>query len=192
MQCKRCGAEVAEGAAFCSACGEPARAVSGNSPDSVSESTAQASRPPAAYAGFWLRLIAYVIDCVLLGIAAGITVLGPLLQHAGIPLDNPWALLNTVNRQIIAINLLLLMASWLYWALLESSPWQATVGKKLLGLYVTDLQGKRLTFARASARFFGKIVSNFTLLIGYLMAGFTGKKQALHDTMSGSLVLKRQ
>ena len=90
-----------------------------------------------------------------------------------------------------AIRLLALMLSWIYYASLESSSWQATLGKKLLGLKVTDLAGNRITFARASGRFFGKILSGMILGIGFLMAGFTARKQALHDILAGCLVLRQ-
>jgi uncharacterized RDD family membrane protein YckC len=74
---------------------------------------------------------------------------------------------------------------------MESSAWQATLGKKILGLKVTDLSGNRITFARASGRFFGKILSGMILGIGFLMAGFTARKQALHDILAGCLVLRQ-
>jgi uncharacterized RDD family membrane protein YckC len=83
------------------------------------------------------------------------------------------------------------MLSWIYYASLESSAWQATLGKKILGLKVTDLAGNRISFARASGRFFGKIVSGMILGIGFLMAGFTERKQALHDILAGCLVLRQ-
>ena len=84
-----------------------------------------------------------------------------------------------------------LCASWLYFALMESSEMQATVGKMALGLYVTDLEGRRVSFGKATARFFGKILSTMTLGIGYIMAGFTVRKQALHDLIAGCLVLRK-
>ena len=77
---------------------------------------------------------------------------------------------------------------WLYYALFESSSWQATPGKSLLGLYVTDLQGRPITFARATIRHFAKIISSLTFLVGYILAGFTEKKQALHDMIASCLV----
>ncbi len=190
MNCERCGTEVQNGAAFCNVCGQPTGITSGETANAVSRSS-PAALPKAAYAGFWLRAIAYLVDCIILGIVAGITILGPLMRHAGLSLDNPWVIFSNTNRQVLAINLSMIMVSWLYWALLESSRWQATLGKKLLGLYVTDLQGKPVTFARASGRYFGKLISSFTLLIGYFMAGFTEKKQALHDLLSSCLVLRR-
>lgn len=113
------------------------------------------------------------------------------MPRAGISTANAWSLYTNTSRQAFAIDLLLIMAQWVYWALLESSPWQATLGKKMLGLYVTDLEGKRLTFARASARYFAKIISTLTIGIGYLMEGLTPKKQGLHDTIAECLVLKK-
>jgi len=79
----------------------------------------------------------------------------------------------------------------LYSTLMESSKLQATVGKLALGLKVTDLQGNKLDFVKALVRNLCKIISNFTLLIGYIMAGFTEKKQALHDMIASTLVLKK-
>jgi uncharacterized RDD family membrane protein YckC len=75
---------------------------------------------------------------------------------------------------------------------MESSPYQGTLGKMALGLIVTDLQGRPLSFARASGRFFGKIITGMIPFgIGYIMAGFTEKKQALHDMIAGCLVLRK-
>ena len=108
------------------------------------------------------------------------------MARAGIPADNPWALLTGDSRQILAINLLLTMASWLYWALMECSPWQATLGKKMFGLEVTDLEGRRISFLRATGRYFGKII-----VVGFIMIPFTEKKQALHDMIAGCLVVKK-
>jgi uncharacterized RDD family membrane protein YckC len=74
---------------------------------------------------------------------------------------------------------------------MESSSWQATLGKKAVGIVVTDLDGNRISFARAFGRYFAKLISLITLCIGYMMAGFTEKKQCLHDMICGTLVVKR-
>jgi uncharacterized RDD family membrane protein YckC len=73
----------------------------------------------------------------------------------------------------------------------ESSNWQATPGKRVMKIYVTDLYGNRLTFGRAALRNLAKFISSLTFLVGYLIAGFTEKKQALHDLISSCLVLRR-
>ncbi|HXJ16820.1 MAG TPA: RDD family protein [Candidatus Polarisedimenticolia bacterium] len=149
------------------------------------------ARRPMVYAGFWLRAAAYLLDTIVLSFPVGVFILGPLMERAGISPDNPWVLFTGTSRQVIAINLLGTMASWLYWALLESSRWQATLGKRMLGLEVTDLAGHRISFARATGRYFGKAVSALLLFVGFAMAGFTEKKQALHDMFASCLVLKK-
>lgn len=118
------------------------------------------------YAGFWRRFWAYLIDCLIVGVANAIFISAKM----------PYAVL---------------FIGWLYYALMESSNTQATVGKMALGLYVTDLNGNKIGFGRATGRYFGKIVSSIILCIGFMMAGWTAKKQALHDMMAGTLVLKR-
>jgi uncharacterized RDD family membrane protein YckC len=152
----------------------------------------QVSRPPVAYAGFWLRVVAYIIDAMILGMA-GVIAFFPLFRaniHA-FTTQNPWEVYTSMSRPLFAIRLLALMLSWIYYASMESSTWQATLGKKILGLKVTDLAGNRISFGRASGRFFGKILSGMILGIGFLMAGFTARKQALHDMLAGCLVLRQ-
>jgi uncharacterized RDD family membrane protein YckC len=145
-----------------------------------------------AYAGFWLRLIAYVIDNLLLGFVLGNLLLRPLLgRPGGIPADDPWFLFTNTSPQVTALLLLFLMGNWVYFAVMESSPWRATLGKKALGLEVVDLDGKRISFARASGRFFAKVLSSMAFLIGFLMAGFTAKKQGLHDILARCLVIRK-
>ena len=78
--------------------------------------------------------------------------------------------------------------SWLYEALMESSARQATLGKMIFQMKVTDLFGNRISFARATGRYFAKWLSGLTLFIGYIIAGFTERKQALHDMVAGTLV----
>ena len=74
---------------------------------------------------------------------------------------------------------------------MESSQKQATLGKIIVGIKVTDLEGNRISFAKASGRHFGKYISAFILCIGYIMAGFTEKKQALHDILASCLVINK-
>jgi uncharacterized RDD family membrane protein YckC len=88
-------------------------------------------------------------------------------------------------------NLLGITLNWLYFALMESSSKQATPGKMAIRIAVTDLRGNRISFGRATGRHFGKIISIFTFFIGFLMAGFTKRKQALHDMMAGCLIICR-
>ncbi|MDR5684376.1 MAG: RDD family protein [Armatimonadota bacterium] len=130
----------------------------------------------AEYAGFWRRLAALLIDGVVVGLAGGV-----VLRSLGLQTDDPLG----------AGNLAAIVIGWLYFALLESSPAQATVGKMVLGIVVTDLAHNRISFARATGRHFGKILSAVILFIGFLMAAFTERKQALHDIVAGCLVMRR-
>lgn len=181
LNCRNCGAVLDPGSEFCGACGLRLENVS----PSPSASSAR-----IAYAGFWLRLVAYCIDSILIGFVLGNLLLRPLIGRI-IPADDPWFLFTNNSPQITALMLLFLMGNWAYFSLLESSTWRATIGKKILGLEVVDLQGHRLSFARASGRFFAKILSSLTLMIGFVIAGFTQKKQALHDIVAGCLVIKK-
>lgn len=79
---------------------------------------------------------------------------------------------------------------WLYYTLLESSKKQATLGKSIIGIKVTDLNGNRISLGRANARYWSKIISALILFTGFIMAGFTQKKQGLHDIIAGTLVVK--
>jgi uncharacterized RDD family membrane protein YckC len=148
------------------------------------------------YAGFWRRFVAYLIDQIIVGIAAfvvlipGLALLGVGIG-AGIMEDSESAVglvLAAIAAYMAAIALIL-VGQWLYYALMESSSRQATVGKLALGLAVTNLSGGRISFGRATGRYFGKIISGMIMMLGYIMAGFTERKQALHDIMASCLVV---
>lgn len=185
MFCSKCGASVADGVATCPVCGQPAGVGVGAIPP---------PQPPVHYAGFWLRFVAYVIDIVIVWIVAIpiYLVLGSLfgLNMSSIARDPNSLMLGSAMASLLIFEFCALLGLWLYFAIFESSAWQGTVGKKVLGLRVTDLNGNRISFGRATGRFFAKLVSNFTFMIGYIMAGFTAKKQALHDMIAGCLVTK--
>jgi len=143
------------------------------------------------YAGFWRRVIAYFIDAIVLSIVLGI-VFGILGAIAGAALsggdsDNAGGVIASLGAVLYVV---LIIAVWLYFALMESSAKQATLGKMALSIKVTDLDGHRIGFGKATGRFFGKIISGMILYIGYMMAGWTAKKQALHDMMAGTLVIR--
>lgn len=89
-------------------------------------------------------------------------------------------------------GILNVIVGWLYAALMESSASQATIGKRALGLKVTDENGQRISFGKATGRHFGKIISTIIILIGYLMMLWDEKKQTLHDKMAGTLVVKQK
>jgi uncharacterized RDD family membrane protein YckC len=137
-----------------------------------------------AYAGFWKRFAALLIDMLVLvpltAIFGGI--LGFLygLSMAG-----------TVEGAQFIGQITGVLVPWIYHAAFESSDKQATPGKMVLGIKVVDMEGSRISFGRATGRHFAKIISSIILMIGYLMAAFTQKKQALHDIMAGCLVVNK-
>lgn len=204
MYCSKCGANMQEGTAFCSNCGQAfsvAAAMARVPPMSGSVAApAYSSVPRVEYADFWLRVLAYLIDTAVIGIGF-VVILIPLIFLTGLgdllSRFHPDEDMNDVGLFFIFGVLFLaatasLVLTWLYHALMESSEWQATLGKKFLGLVVTDMAGQRVSFGRATGRHFAKIITNMVpLLIGYLMAAFTQKKQALHDMIAGCLVLRR-
>jgi uncharacterized RDD family membrane protein YckC len=136
-------------------------------------------RTEPQYGGFWVRVLAYIIDVILTG--AAFTLVASLA-------------FGVLARGAISDgrNLLSLVVNWLYFAGFQSSEWQATPGKRLLGLVVTDLAGNQLSFSQASIRFFSKILSALILLIGFIMVGFTECKQGLHDLIARTLVIRHQ
>ncbi|HEX8925172.1 MAG TPA: RDD family protein [Terriglobales bacterium] len=176
--CTRCGKPVLAGSPFCTNCGAQ-----------------QPLPPPVAayalrveYAGFWLRFVAYVIDQLILGIAITpfmFGVIGGAAMMRGDPGD-----IGLMMHHVVRLAVISLVIKWLYFALMESSSKQATLGKMVLGLRVTDMNLQRIEFGRASGRFFGKILSGMLLMIGYIMAAFTERKQALHDMLAGTLVIR--
>lgn len=132
----------------------------------------------------WSRLAAAIIDAIVLFIVSFLfsLLLGAVLRVAGQPLE-------TIK---LLSNIFGLVVGWLYYSIQESSEKQATVGKAALGLRVTDINGERISFLRATGRYFAKALSAIILLIGYIMILFTSKKQGLHDILASTLVLRKR
>jgi uncharacterized RDD family membrane protein YckC len=197
MFCARCGLKVEEGVRYCPACGQEVGTPVVRPPTGVS---AQAAAPPR-YAGFWLRFVAHLIDGVILGIPFFLIVMLPIFALGGLHFlvrrgavgpPDPAFVAAVFLRFFFAIALFV-VAQWLYFAGMESSARQATFGKAAMSLRVTGLAGQHLTFGHATGRYFAKIISGLIPLgIGYFMAGFTEKKQALHDMIASTLVLREQ
>jgi uncharacterized RDD family membrane protein YckC len=150
--------------------------------------------PPAGqvqYAGFGLRFCAAFIDGILLGISGAVVgvIFGAVLGAVMAGLGYNLAAIEVAAEALG--NLIGIVIGWLYAALLESSRHQATLGKMLLGIRVTGMNGQRISFARATGRHFAKWISAIILLIGYIMAAFTEKKQALHDIIASTLVVRK-
>jgi len=170
-------------------------------PISPSRSVSNTARP----AGFWLRFAAAAIDLVVLAVpfavfvsflSVGMRISKDFLDlHAGMPTSE---VLMRFGPRFLYISLAFFnVLSWLYFSGLESSSWRATLGKRVLGLYVADTQGRRVRFVRASARFLGgRLLAHappfglYYFLIDCICAGFTPRKQALHDIFARCFVLR--
>jgi uncharacterized RDD family membrane protein YckC len=211
VYCSKCGSEISNATAFCPTCGQAVTVLVATAASPSAMTIAQIPLAPmvpasasyggTAYAGFWLRFVAYIIDGFVSGLAFLILLI-PLfiLTGAGAALSKIGSGedIDNVVAAFLSIGFLLgffgivFLVSWLYYALSESSSWQATLGKKMLNLKVTDMTGQPISFGRASGRFFAKIITGMIpLMIGYIIAGFTEKKQAIHDMIASCLVLRK-
>ncbi|WP_242927022.1 RDD family protein [Pontibacter vulgaris] len=134
------------------------------------------------YASFWARFAAALLDGIVAFMLTFLLIL-------------TWSAVTTLNLQnpetSLQLNLAGLVLGWLYYAGMESSKYQATFGKQIMGVFVTDERGVRPSFAKATGRYLSKIISSAIFFIGYIMAGFTDKNQALHDIIAGTLVFRR-
>lgn len=153
----------------------------------VDESVAQPETTvsPVRYAGFWIRFGAYIIDSIVLSIV--MVVLNLVIVGTAVALGDSDAAAGMAG---VISTLLSLVISICYFPGMEGSSHQATLGKKALGLKVVNEEGARISVGQAIGRYFGKIISGLILCIGYMMAGWTEKKQALHDKMASTYVVK--
>ena len=212
--CNKCGAQNAAGAQFCNRCGAstsptPNAVPTAASPPSASPNFASSNPPsfnPASpyaasatayqavapvagvgYGGFWIRVVAAIIDAIILRIVvAPVGMIFGGLGMAGMMSGIPHRGLKILGGGITII--LLIFGSWLYEAFMESSSYQATLGKMIFGMKVTDLYGNRISFERATGRHFAKWLCTMILGIGYIMVGLTERKQGLHDLLAGTVV----
>lgn len=164
--------------------------------------TAPSPVATANYAGFGLRFVALIIDYIIIGVLQSFVIV-PILGLMGLSflpqiqsgetLDEAEAIgmMSGIFAAAGSIWILTTAISFLYFAILESSKSQASVGKMALSIKVTDMNGERISFGKACLRTVGKYVSGMILCIGYLMAAFTEKKQALHDMIASTLVVKK-
>ena len=155
------------------------------------------------FPAFWKRALAFSVDAavvvalysLLIYVVNNLLALpveySPILER-GISLKMSPYLEEHFVEIALLYSLSKLAVLFPYFALLESSRPQATLGKLLFGIKVTDLSGRRISFSRATGRFFGKILSGQLLLIGYFLAAFTQRKQALHDLLAGTLVVDNE
>ena len=201
--CSKCGAQNSAMAQSCQNCGltlssnlaptqaaAPARAYAAAPPIAYA--------PPSIYGGFWIRLLAHLIDHVILSAVAAplffIMVLPAIIRiaHEAEQSQEPPSpeLIITILSSVFVYIALAFVGQWLYDALLTSSSWQGTIGKRVLRLRVVDEAGNRIGFGRATGRFFAKILSSMFFCIGFIMIGFTERKTGLHDMLAGTKVLR--
>jgi uncharacterized RDD family membrane protein YckC len=164
--------------------------------------TPQTQVTPTTYGSFGARFVAMIIDYIIIGILQAV-VITPILAVVGLGvasqadnLDNlseaeAIGLVGSIMAGVASTMLIVYAISILYFAIMESSKSQASVGKMALGLKVTDMNGERIPFGKALLRSVGKIISGMIIYIGFIMAAFTEKKQGLHDLIANTLVLKK-
>jgi uncharacterized RDD family membrane protein YckC len=161
--------------------------------------------PPThlTYAGFWLRFAAHILDNLIVSlpfvvvwfmIVVAVVGLGVFTQvsSAGTESGKPAAaFIITIVLLYLSLIVGRIILVWLYHAFLESGPHQSTWGKRIMGLKVTSITGQRISFKHATGRYFSTIITGMTMGIGYLMVAFTERKQALHDMIAGTLVVRQ-
>jgi uncharacterized RDD family membrane protein YckC len=202
MFCPKCGKETDALGKFCQWCGtdivtDPATPLATPEEDEVTDAS--------VYAGLGRRIIAFIVDFILILLfdAVAVAVLGLFrglqnlyffaVQHAPVESITTEGTSAALFGSIIAsYGVILIVIPWLYYAGFESSKSQATPGKLLMRIVVTDLDGNKASFARVTLRHFAKIISTLIIFLGFLMIGLTRKRQGLHDKIAGCLVLVQE
>lgn len=135
------------------------------------------------YSNFWIRLLAFIVDLLILLMVNGI-----LSIMLNLELKDKIADFGFIAIFSHPIGIL---TGWLYYAFFESSKFKATLGKMLFKILVTDIHGNRIDFGTATGRYFGKILSSLILCIGFLMIFFMKRNQSLHDILAETVVIKK-
>jgi len=201
--CSKCGAQNSAQAQACQNCGVTLSSSLAPS-QAAAPARAYAPAPPVAYAppsiygGFWIRFLAHLIDHAILGaVAAPLFLIMALpgivrIVHEAERSQEPPSpeLIFTILSSVFVYVALAFVGQWLYEALLTSSSWQGTIGKRVLHLKVVDEAENRISFGRSTGRFFAKILSSMFFCIGFIMIGFTERKTGLHDMLAGTKVLR--
>jgi uncharacterized RDD family membrane protein YckC len=209
--CSKCGAQNSGTGQYCQKCGgalwvAPAAVPAAQmqqvplqpasvQPGYAAPSPAYVAAAASPYGGFWMRFLAYLIDRIIVGIAAApflivlLPTIGRIVREAQDQEPSP-QLVFSIVAGISTYLICVFIGYWLYESLLTASAWQGTIGKRILRLKVTDEQGNRISFGRSTGRFFAKILSHLVMYIGLIMVAFADKKRGLHDMIAGTLVMK--
>jgi uncharacterized RDD family membrane protein YckC len=189
MICHRCGKIFDERHLSCPGCGLdiPRHAATGSEKVEglLPPSGHTVPRGSALYAGFWRRAAALLLDRIVLG-SVNLVLCFFYLLFSGTDAES-----EAIRVMILGSAIFGFFLRWLYFTLMESSALQATLGKAAIGISVTDAEGGRISVVRANGRYWAKIISAIPLGFGYLMAGFTLRRQALHDLIAGTLVIRK-
>lgn len=204
MFCQSCGMEVASTYKMCPKCGgrqfdatmhegapskpiltpqPPPAGIAKVAPGGAGHAVGIQSMNKTSFASFWRRFGALMIDGLLLG-AIQLIWLAPAMAGAALS-ESTEAMASAMGiMQIIGV-----IIGLIYFPLMHSSQYQATLGKKWLGIKVVDTNGQRISIARGFGRYFASFLSYITLYIGFLMVFFTKRRQALHDKLAGTYVV---
>ncbi len=191
MLCPKCGTDVGSSITICTNCAEEQEKAFNTSVPSLDFPTLQSEEKTEVevttddgeiiYAGFWNRFFAMMLDAAVYHV-----LIYALIFTFTIPAPEE---IQQYSVQLTLFLSLFSLSFYLYYPLMESSRYQATLGKLAFGIYVSNIEGQRIGFWKAFGRNFAKLLSALPLNIGFLFAAFTGKKQALHDIMTNCLVL---
>jgi uncharacterized RDD family membrane protein YckC/ribosomal protein L40E len=193
MHCLRCGAELADNELACAKCGYLEEITRDVKQKKVKLRRVKAV-PDRPYAGFVRRSAALILDFLILiggevllaALIGGLILLMAAVGNHDIDFD-------IIRSFAVGFGVVFSFAiNWIYFTWFESSKYQATLGKKIMGLIVADQDGKRIYFGQANFRYWGKILSTLILFGGFWMMAFFKNKRTLHDLLAGTMVLKQK
>jgi uncharacterized RDD family membrane protein YckC len=203
MFCPKCGKETDALGKFCQWCG--ADIVSNPVTPIATPEEEEEGPDVGVYAGLGRRIVAFIVDIILILLldAVAVAVLGLFrglqnlyffaVQQAPVEsLTTEGTSAALFGSIVAAYGMVIIVIPWLYYAGFESSRSQATPGKLLMRIVVTDLEGNKPSFARVTLRHFAKFISTLIIFLGFLMIGLTKKRQGLHDKIAGCLVLLQE
>jgi len=203
MFCPKCGKETDALGKFCQWCG--ADIVSNPVTPIATPEEEEEGPDVGVYAGLGRRIVAFIVDTILILLLdiVAVAVLGLFrglqnlyffaVQQAPVEsLTTEGTSAALFGSIIAAYGIVIIVIPWLYYAGFESSRSQATPGKLLMRIVVTDLEGNKPSFARVTLRHFAKFISTLIIFLGFLMIGLTKKRQGLHDKIAGCLVLLQE
>lgn len=193
MYCSQCGTQSEDQAQVCGKCGAPLQATEQQPQTQAPRYQAfsnvsmnETAEPEVKFAGFWIRVAAYLLDMVFYYIA--IFVFGLIVGVSAFASQD----IDTAAALVVLYYLVIIFGFLLYKTIMESSSKQGTLGKMIVGIKVTKLDGGKISFGRSLGRYFSMILSAIILYIGFMMAGWTAKKQALHDMIAGTNVVYKR